>query len=274
MELVKGKGVNWKFLTVFIFIPFLLILLVMSITGSSSYSTSATSPSNTTKPLETSTSSATIKNSETEVLSFTPSPSTLPSTGSCLSVNGEPDLRCTPGVANPNVTQANIQSTICVSGYTTTIRPSTSYTNKLKTEQITEYGYTDTNLSDYEEDHFIPLEVGGDPTNPRNLWPEYGDSPNPKDTIENLCHKEVCDGQISLIEAQREIVTNWHTACGGSATSQSAINVPVVVATPVQSNTNSQNNSATALCNDGTYSYASSHQGACSHHEGVKQFYK
>jgi hypothetical protein len=30
----------------------------------------------------------------------------------------------------------------------------------------------------------------------------------------------------------------------------------------------------TALCNDGTYSYAAHHQGACSHHGGVAQFYK
>jgi hypothetical protein len=164
------------------------------------------------------------------------------SNGSCHSVNGEPDPNCTPGAANPNVTQANIQSTICVSGYTTTIRPSTSYTNKLKAEQITEYGYTDTNLSDYEEDHFIPLEVGGDPTSPKNLWPEYGGSPNPKDSIENLCHKEVCNGQISLVEAQREIVTDWHTACGGNVTITPSVTIPAIVTTPPPTSTNTQIN--------------------------------
>jgi hypothetical protein len=30
---------------------------------------------------------------------------------------------------------------------------------------------------------------------------------------------------------------------------------------------------ATAQCNDGTYSFAAHHQGACSHHGGVAQFY-
>jgi hypothetical protein len=30
---------------------------------------------------------------------------------------------------------------------------------------------------------------------------------------------------------------------------------------------------ATAQCNDGTYSYAAHHQGACSHHGGVAVFY-
>lgn len=31
---------------------------------------------------------------------------------------------------------------------------------------------------------------------------------------------------------------------------------------------------ATARCNDGTYSYAAHHQGACSHHHGVAVFFK
>jgi hypothetical protein len=43
-----------------------------------------------------------------------------------------PDPETTPGVINPEVTQANIQQTICVKGWTTTIRPPASYTNSLK----------------------------------------------------------------------------------------------------------------------------------------------
>ncbi|MGW4529241.1 hypothetical protein [Amycolatopsis sp. NPDC004378] len=34
-----------------------------------------------------------------------------------------PDPACTPGALNPDVTQASIGSTICVSGWTATIRP-------------------------------------------------------------------------------------------------------------------------------------------------------
>ncbi len=129
-------------------------------------------------------------------------------------INGVfPDANCTPGATNPNVSQANIQQTICVSGYTATIRPPVSYTNKLKVQQITQYGYADTILHDYEEDHLISLELGGAPSDPKNLWPEPGGSPNPKDKIENLCHKKVCDGEIPLADAQHEIATNWQTAC-------------------------------------------------------------
>ncbi|MEV5720585.1 hypothetical protein AB0L41_42535 [Amycolatopsis mediterranei] len=64
-----------------------------------------------------------------------------------------PDPACTPGATNPDVTQATIGSTICVSGWTATIRPSTTYTNGLKKQGIIDYGYTDTSMSDYEEDH-------------------------------------------------------------------------------------------------------------------------
>src|SRR5579859_6584528 len=96
-----------------------------------------------------------------------------------------PDSHCTPGAINPDVTQDNIDSTICRSGFTKTIRPPVSYTSSLKREQIKEYGYTNTNTRDYEEDHFISLELGGNPTDPKNLWPEPHSSPNEKDLIEN-----------------------------------------------------------------------------------------
>lgn len=134
-------------------------------------------------------------------------------TSNCVSVNDLPDKDCTPGATDPKVTQDNINQTICVSGYTKTVRPPESYTNKLKLEQIADYDYTDTNLKDYEEDHLISLELGGSPSDPANLWPEYGASPNPKDKIENLCHQKVCNGQILLKDAQLQIATNWHTAC-------------------------------------------------------------
>ena len=56
-----------------------------------------------------------------------------------------PDLKRTAGDIDPAVTQQNIHSTICVKGYTKTVRPPSYYTNKLKKAQISEYGYADTN---------------------------------------------------------------------------------------------------------------------------------
>ena len=122
-----------------------------------------------------------------------------------------PDPTCTPGALNQDVTQDNIRETICRSGYTATIRPVVSYTNKLKKEQIQEYGFNDTSMKDYEEDHFISLELGGSPDSPLNLWPEPHGSPNEKDKVENYLHQQICNGSITLQEAQKEISTDWYT---------------------------------------------------------------
>ncbi|WP_107481339.1 hypothetical protein [Streptomyces malaysiense] len=126
-----------------------------------------------------------------------------------------PDSYCTPGAYNPDVTQSTIGSTICVSGWTSTVRPSTSYTNALKAQGIIDYGYSDTNMSDYEEDHLVPLELGGSPKDPTNLWPEphYG-SPTAytKDGVETRLKNAVCDGRITLSAARSAIRTNWTTA--------------------------------------------------------------
>lgn len=105
-----------------------------------------------------------------------------------------PDPKRTPGAANPEVTQQNIQDTICNRQWSTKlIRPPSQYTSNLKRKQLREYGdaahqaradlvnpstgkvettrcvaHSD-NMACYEEDHLIPLEDGGDPTDPRNL---------------------------------------------------------------------------------------------------------
>jgi hypothetical protein len=123
-----------------------------------------------------------------------------------------PDAACTPGATNPDVTQATISSAICRTGYTATIRPPASYTAALKRQQIVAYGYTYTNPRDYEEDHLIALELGGAPSDQRNLWPQPGHSPNPKDKVEDGLHQRVCASSLSLAQAQQRIASDWTTA--------------------------------------------------------------
>jgi len=104
--------------------------------------------------------------------------------------------------------------TICVTGYTAGVRPPSAYTDSLKKQQIVQYGYSDTNPADYEEDHLIPLELGGHPTDPRNLWPEprFGAEPaSKKDGVENALHARVCSGSTSLATAQRAIAEDWES---------------------------------------------------------------
>jgi hypothetical protein len=126
-----------------------------------------------------------------------------------------PNPSLTPGATNPEVNQGNIDQTICIRGYTKTIRPPAYYTNRLKKEQLAQYGYADHNPKHYEEDHLIPLEIGGNPTDVHNLWPEPRNSQysaGEKDRLENRLHELVCTHQLPLVRAQREIATNWVAA--------------------------------------------------------------
>ena len=120
------------------------------------------------------------------------------------------DLARTPGVVNPDVTQANIAVTICKHGWTRTIRPPTSYTNALKAKHMREYGVGGS-MSDYQEDHLISLELGGHPTDARNLWPEPYPRASQMDTIENELNAKVCSGELTLDEAQRKESELKHT---------------------------------------------------------------
>jgi hypothetical protein len=142
--------------------------------------------------------------------SITPPPTQVERAGPSFEY---PDPGRTPGSINPDITQANINQTICNPDWSTKrIRPPTSYTTRLKKEQMEEWRLPGE-PSDYEEDHFISLELGGNPTDPRNLWPEPYD-PKPgareKDTVENYLHKQVCSGAMTLQDAQKTITTDWY----------------------------------------------------------------
>lgn len=128
-----------------------------------------------------------------------------------------PDPACTPGAISPAVNQADIGSTICAGGYTASIRPPVSVTEPEKDASALAYGYTGS-FETAEYDHLIPLELGGDPNDAKNLWIEPNDNPNAtstfnsKDVLENRLNDMVCSGQISLLTAQLAISSNWVTA--------------------------------------------------------------
>jgi hypothetical protein len=136
-----------------------------------------------------------------------------------------PDSVMTPGAANPAVTQENIQDNICNPHWSERlVRPPSSYTSRLKRKQLRKYGdivhqaraelinpitgkldvtrcvpHSD-NMACYEEDHLISLENGGDPRDPRNLWPERYNTrvagtimgARQKDVVEGFIHDEIC----------------------------------------------------------------------------------
>jgi len=110
----------------------------------------------------------------------------------------------TPGRYNTAVRQTTINKTICVNGWTKTVRPKVSYTNALKIKQMVQYGETGL-PSAYEEDHFIPLELGGAPKNPKNLWPEPRAQSKLSDPLETKLKHQVCKGLMTLKKARAAI---------------------------------------------------------------------
>jgi hypothetical protein len=144
-----------------------------------------------------------------------------PNAGSCRAIGSglyaRPDPHCTPGALNPSVTPASIRSTICRSGWTSSVRPPESITEPEKFASMKAYGDSGS-AGAYEYDHDVPLQLGGAVNDPRNLWPEpdyptrAGFYLNPKDHLERALNRLVCNGRMALSRAQRLIAGNWVSA--------------------------------------------------------------
>ena len=123
--------------------------------------------------------------------------------------HGQPlnNLAVTPGtVFNVGV------ATICTPGYSASVR---DVPESEKTRVYLEYGITHHVSGQYEVDHLISLELGGNNAI-SNLWPELNDRPsdgylNSKDILENRLHALVCAHRLSLKTAQQRIATDWVT---------------------------------------------------------------
>ena len=122
-----------------------------------------------------------------------------------------PDPKLTPGALNWAVTQETIKTTICSKDYTHTIRPTSRYVTKVKLQQLTQNGpyRSSLPLTNFKEDHLISLELGGDPIDTKNLWPQLNVSSYKKDKLENALNILVCKGKVTLVEAQKAVSTNW-----------------------------------------------------------------
>jgi hypothetical protein len=128
-----------------------------------------------------------------------------------------PDRALTPGVV-----ASSDAKEVCAAGYASRVRPRGALWRRLKDGAYSRYGIERGKRSilgsngmrypAYEVDHLIPLELGGDPVDPRNLWPEPIVSAKDKDVVENELHARVCGAQMTLEAAQRLISTDWQRA--------------------------------------------------------------
>lgn len=121
-------------------------------------------------------------------------------TPTCLSLF-LPIKRLTPGIYLGSVSQTTIRKTICNSSWTRTIRPPVGFTNALKLKQMPLYG-EEGSPAQYEEDHLIPLELGGAPRNPKNLWPEPLGQAKKSNSLETKLRRQVCEGAMKLGSAR------------------------------------------------------------------------
>lgn len=109
------------------------------------------------------------------------------------------------GEIDQNITQANIQKTICVKGYSSKVRPAEGYTQSVRKHLKAK----PTDILD----HAISIELGGQAQSLNNLWLEpkhityRGEDLGSlsKDQVENYLHQEVCHNNINLTEAQANL---------------------------------------------------------------------
>jgi hypothetical protein len=81
------------------------------------------------------------------------------------------------------------------------------------------YGFRNVALKDVEGDHIISLILDGDDGStkgpeglPANFYPEMWNGPtgaHVKDQEEDLLHRQVCSGALTLEQAQAKIVADW-----------------------------------------------------------------
>jgi hypothetical protein len=179
-------------------------------TTTTTTTTSATTTTISTKPPRppaTSTAATTTTNGTTTT---TPPPAattttTSPTQKPPVPKSLLPNRTRTPGATNAAVTQKTIKTTICVSGWTAKVRPPVSFTNTLKLKQMKQYGETGKPTA-YEEDHLIPLELGGAPRNPKNLWPEPHKQSKHSDPLETSLKRKVCAGVLTLAQGRAQIL--------------------------------------------------------------------
>ena len=165
----------------------------MTTTSTSTTTVATTPPTTAPEPNPTSTATTVTTTTITSTTTTTPAPTLV-----------LPIKSVTPGALNTKVRQGTIRKTICRAGWTTKIRPPVSYTNALKIKQMPIYELSGS-PSLYEEDHLIPLELGGAPRNPKNLWPEPRTQSRFSDPLETKLKRQVCKKAITLAKARATI---------------------------------------------------------------------
>jgi len=116
------------------------------------------------------------------------------------------------------VTQQSIADTICRPDYADTVSPPLDVMMQHKSHLLAERGIDADDATSYALDRRVPVLLGGSPDAPTNLdlLPWAGTS-GERRKARFVVHLKrcVCEGKISLSDAQSAIVGNWSAVYAG-----------------------------------------------------------
>ena len=164
-------------------------------------------------PGAASTSASTSRSATTTASSSTAT--TLASATSCqyrLFADGAigADPRCTPGAPNPAAV-ANPEKTICQQSYLAKLGKAEAGVQHLKLAMMIRYGSAG-NPSTYVLAQLVPVEDGGSPTDPKNLWPILLDGwggARTQAVVANAVHAQICVGKVTVRQAAQLFKGDW-----------------------------------------------------------------
>jgi hypothetical protein len=116
------------------------------------------------------------------------------------------------------VTQESVGETICRPGYADTVAPPFDELMAHKDRMLAARGIDADNGSAFALDRRVPIVLGGSPNAPSNLdllpWAgQQGERRKARAAV--MLKRCVCEGKLSLAEAQAAIVGNWSVVYSG-----------------------------------------------------------
>lgn len=117
---------------------------------------------------------------------------------------------------NPSLTPGAIADTdvniVCSRGYSKLHRPPEDVSHNLKLQAMDRYHIPHSRISEFELDALVPICLGGDHYNQKNLWLQPWASAHYKDReMEIPACKRVCTSrdQRLLIQYQKQFMLDW-----------------------------------------------------------------
>ncbi|WP_345814785.1 hypothetical protein AAGS40_21345 [Paraburkholderia sp. PREW-6R] len=122
------------------------------------------------------------------------------------------------GMLDKRVTQQSVSETICRSGYADSVAPPFSHVMAQKDRMLAARGIDADEAADFALDRRVPIVLGGAPDASANLgllpWAgKQGERRKARAAV--MLRRCVCEGKLSLADAQAAIVGNWSVVYSG-----------------------------------------------------------